>query len=430
MDTNNSLVALESHQIQESTFPPNCPVYIYEKYNETETQCVGNGIVTRVMLQCVPKVEMFFEVDTKNDLKLVNAEDLRYRTHCPVNVKVNDEIMEGVVIGICDVPLNARCNEGTIDGSTHCNFWYSIHLCDTLEELPILHQVIPSNVSHRQTQRTDSNTSGSKKSGGVQVREGIKIEDNGNSEGTYPATEKKSQSSAQSLTEESSLGSQSQDQEILNNKLETTSKAIWTPPQSNERFSHSIRDRVRRNTRPKGGYVSSDVLCSKVEQRQKTVRSPTRRENSHSSDWRLTPPSSLDCNQTTIYSDRIYHWCRHCNNSEGMWTQHNEQDHPILAHKNRFYRSFMFSELLQYGNVLSIIMKYKDEAPLSCNDKNTPMCIFFHARGICKKGAKCRSRIDHTDVPKYKLESLLNWCKRAYFGTGTSENRERKRRRI
>ncbi len=153
-------------------FTPQCSVNIYDD-NQPQF-CIGHGSVSRVMLQYLPKVELFYEVEmqNKNDShrsrtndsagsgmikkKRVKLENLRFRNGCPIYVTEQEVQMKGIILGNCDIPSNfvgatpPNSHTGTGDDA---KFWYSVQLLRQSHdgEGTIMHAIQPSKISYRST---------------------------------------------------------------------------------------------------------------------------------------------------------------------------------------------------------------------------------------------------------------------------------------
>jgi len=151
------LIELQGEQADKSAFPVRSPVYVYD--GQAPPCMVCPGTVSGVLLQMgrPGNLELFYKVDMPVDgetsrSELLRESQLRFRNGCRVYVsKENDddesrmETVDGVVLGLCDIPANDdRCKY------TSDKFWYSVQILGGDKSVTqIMHEVSPSQVRYR-----------------------------------------------------------------------------------------------------------------------------------------------------------------------------------------------------------------------------------------------------------------------------------------
>lgn len=355
----NGLVELERHQVEKSTFPPKCPIYIYD--GQVPACCIGQGTVSRVMLQYLPKVEMFFEVDTGISHKMFKTENIRLRNGCPVYVEyknqderggsAKEETLKGIVLGICDIPIDAT----EIRDFTQDTYWYSIQMYDNPAG-SILHEVSPSKVSYRTCEIKEEEKEEELSDDIEILRAPVKIENDDSMQDdsmneidlpvpdTLPFPSNKmldisiQSSAAEEAIDHTDNEGGSSARACKRRSLDSTSigdtlvatgcdgsqsgRPSLSPPQRRKSNTETpINGNENRQTR-KTSYFP---YCN-----DDTYHPLNKKENGRPverTSWRYIRPG-LSEPDSKEYFGRIVYWCGKCNGGNGMWNyQHSEKEH-------------------------------------------------------------------------------------------------------
>jgi hypothetical protein len=169
----NQIIELKGEQAEQVPYPIGCPIYIYGKSSDEKSKeprpsqsefIISNGTISQVFLQICSlssAPELLYKVahakrcqNTQGEGRpdhdtLLRGESLRLRNACPIYVKCDGEILKGVVLGTCDIPLPESTQEHTGD-----KFWYSVAVReDGVDEgeavSTIIHEVCQASVTYR-----------------------------------------------------------------------------------------------------------------------------------------------------------------------------------------------------------------------------------------------------------------------------------------